>query len=131
MLGPTGAQVREMLRHFHEVRGKANRLGGNLLDEHRAGFYFWATLQSHSVAVSWLKTDFKHHSRVAPLLNQHLFEHRVPRAMFDALRDSVTQLEEDTRKAQKTADQAKTGSGGGGAAAAKKGKGAAPAPPDE
>jgi hypothetical protein len=49
------AQVREMLRHLHEVRGKANRLGGNLSEEQRAGFYFWATLQAHSVAASWLK----------------------------------------------------------------------------
>jgi hypothetical protein len=89
-------QVREMLRHFHEVRGKANCLGGNRSDEQRAGFYFWATLQAHYVAASWLKTDFKHHSRVAPLLNQHLFEHRVPWAMFDALRESVTQLGDDT-----------------------------------
>jgi hypothetical protein len=44
--------------------------------------YLWASLQAHRVMAECTAHEFRHHPSIAPIINYHLYRHRVPWSVF-------------------------------------------------
>jgi len=114
----TSHAVRTVFRDIGEVRAVAKRLTGTLTPLQKSSYYVWATLQAHCIMDEYVARDFKNHPSIAPMLNQHLFESRVPLTMFQDLQRDHATLKTQLAEVRKIADGARAA-----AQDAKKGKG--------
>ena len=103
----TSHAVRTVFRDLAEVRSVAKRLGGVLTPVQKASYYVWATLQAHRIMDEYLARDFKNHPSIAPMLNQHLFECRVPLTVFQSLQREHSQLKTQLAEVRAVADRAR------------------------
>jgi hypothetical protein len=83
-----------------------------------ASIFLWATLNAHRIMDEYLDERFRHHRSIAPIINFHLYQFRVPWSAFDK---KVTAVQEEATKAFRLATEAKrvadrSGNGGGGRA---------------
>jgi hypothetical protein len=79
-----------------------------------ASIFLWATLNAHHIMDEYLAERFRHHRSIAPIINFHLYQFRVPWSVFDK---KITVVQEAFRlatEAKRVADR--SGNGGGGRA---------------
>ena len=68
---------------------EANNLDNAL---HSTTLVMWAALCANRVQKDYMETKFRHHPSLAPIVNLHLFKHRVAPHEFKALSEKVTTL---------------------------------------
>jgi hypothetical protein len=72
---------------LNEVRATAADLSDCATPLERSARVLWATLQAMRVMDEFVHAEFRNHPRVASVIVLHLFENRVPRSEFVAMRD--------------------------------------------
>jgi uncharacterized coiled-coil protein SlyX len=55
----------------------------------RAARILWATLQTHRVFDDFIRAEYRHDPRIAPIIVLHLLENRISRVELDTLKNTV------------------------------------------
>jgi hypothetical protein len=90
--------------------------------EHVLTQFLLASLQAQRVMAEYTTHEFLHHPSIAPIINYHLYCHRVPWSVFNKLEAEVATVSNLAKVAQREADRSTTagrcggrgGRGGGG-----------------
>ena len=67
--------------------------------------YLWFSLQGHRVMQAFLRVEFRGHPIIAPIVNLHLFKHRVPTAIHNKTVERVKKLREQLGQYKKDIDR--------------------------
>ena len=70
--------------------------------------FLWGSLQAHRIMDEFLIHSFKGHPVITPVINMHLFQHRVPISMHNSLKVKVMALEKIVLDHKKELDRLKT-----------------------
>ena len=81
-----GHIVRTIFKDIHAVRSPA-QYSMNISSQAGAecGRYFWRTLQAHVVMKAFKDAHFQAHASISPIVTLHLYDHRAPTTMVQAL----------------------------------------------
>jgi hypothetical protein len=69
-----------------------------------ASIFLWATLNAHRIMDEYLAEWFRHHRLIAPIINFHLYQFRVPWSAFEK---KITAVQEEATKSFRLATEAK------------------------
>jgi len=70
--------------------------------------FLWGSLQAHRVMDQFLIHSFEGHPVITPVINMHLFQHRVPMSMHSALKTKLLNMEKTIADHRKELDRLKT-----------------------
>jgi hypothetical protein len=122
--GPTEAWilvcsiVRRVFDDIAVHRGRASFVDyRNNEKGHIATQYVWASLQAQRIMAEYTTHEFRHHPSIAPIINYHLYTHRVPWTHFIKLKKEVADVKATADLAKRTADKSNGPSGRGNARA--------------
>lgn len=94
---------------FFEEHRKVRLLAEEAEDEDnpivRCAMYLWASLQSRRVLQEFVRSYFRGHHVMAPIINLHLFQHWVPLTTYDALDVKFKKLEGLVSRMKATLDK--------------------------
>jgi hypothetical protein len=106
--------VRRMLDDIVVHRGQAGFVDFKNAEKQVTTEYLWASLYSHVVMAEYNTHEFRHHASIAPIINYHLYHHRVPWSVFNELQEEVTKVRLIANAARRWADRSTTAERGGG-----------------
>jgi uncharacterized coiled-coil protein SlyX len=78
-----------VLEAAHLLRCLAADLTDLQSPSQRAARILWATLQAHRVFDDFVKAEYRHDPRIAPIIMLHLLENRISRAELEKLEATV------------------------------------------
>ena len=112
-LGCTGTEawslVLDKVLGFFEELHRARMQGVNAKRDRdkflQCARYLWYSLQDHWVIQAFLRVEFCGHPIIAPIVNLHLFKHRVPNAVHNKSLERVKKLEEQVAQLKKDLDR--------------------------
>ena len=98
----------ELLGFFQELHKV--RLEGAIAKRERDKFvkcarYLWASLQAHRIQQEFTRVEFRGHPIIAPIVNLHLFKHRVPVTLYRKSEARIKSLEDTVEKLRKDHDK--------------------------
>jgi hypothetical protein len=93
-----------VLEAAHLLRCLAADLSDLQSPSQRAARILWATLQAHRVFDDFIKAEYRHDPRIAPIIVLHLLENRISRAEIETLSATVTSQAAAISKLRKDID---------------------------
>jgi len=102
------ACVRGVFRELRRVRIVAQE-AEKLPDKATScGLFLWGSLQAHRIMDEFTVSAFEGHACITPIINMHLFQHRVPLSLHNTLKSKVLALEKMVGDQKKELDRLKT-----------------------
>ena len=97
--------VKAIFRWLQEVRSPAAEALSQYDRLESTTDILWATARCQMRMRELMMADFRHHQVVATALNVHLFENRVPMALYDRMVSRVQKLEQELGRQDKMKDK--------------------------
>jgi len=100
--------VRGIFRELRRVRIVAQE-AEKLPDKATScALFLWGSLQAHRIMDEFIVHNFEGHPVITPVINMHLFQHRVPLSLHTSLKTKVLALEKTLNEHRKELDRLKT-----------------------
>jgi len=102
--------VRGIFRELRRVRIVAQE-AEKLPDKATScALFLWGSLQAHRIMDEFIVHSFEGHPVITPVINMHLFQHRVPLSLHTSLKTKVLVMEKTLHEHRKELDRLKTAS---------------------